>query len=61
MRGLHHFDVTLAPDEPARLLADRIDSAIERWRMRAFDADPEYSAAIVVADPFEELLLLEPG
>jgi 4'-phosphopantetheinyl transferase len=61
MRGLHHFDVTLAPDEPARLLADRLDSAIERWRMRAFDADPEYSAAIVVADPFEELVLLEPS
>jgi 4'-phosphopantetheinyl transferase len=59
MRGLHHFDVTLAPEEPARLLADRLDAAIERWRMRAIFPDPGFSAAIVVADPFEELLLLE--
>ena len=59
MRGLHHFDVTLAPEEPARLLADRLDSAIERWRMRSFVPDHEFSAVIVVADPFEELLLLE--
>lgn len=61
MRGLHHFDVTLAPDEPARLLADRLDSAIERWRMRSIAPNPGYSAAIVVADPFEELVLLETG
>lgn len=59
MRGLHHFDVTLAPEEPARVLADRLDAAIERWRMRAIVPDPGYSAAIVVADPLEELLLLE--
>lgn len=61
MRGLHHFDVTLAPGEPARVLADRLDAAIERWRMRSIVPDPDYSAAIVVADPFAELLLLEPG
>ena len=61
MRGLHHFDVTLGPDEPARLLADRLDAAIERWRMRSIVPEPGYSAAIVVADPFEELLLLEEG
>jgi len=60
MRGLHHFDVTLAPGEPARLLADRLDSSIERWRMRSLVPEPGYSAAIVVADPFEELVLLEP-
>jgi 4'-phosphopantetheinyl transferase len=59
MRGLHHFDVTLAPDEPALVLADRLDAAIDRWRMRAIVPDPGFSAAIVVADPFEELLLLE--
>lgn len=59
MRGLHHFDVTLAPGEPARLLADRLDTAIDRWRMRSIVPDPEFSAAVVVADPFGELLLLE--
>ena len=61
MRGLHHFDVTLAPGEPARLLADRLDSAIDRWRMRAIVPEQDFSAAIVVADPFEELVLLEVG
>ena len=61
LRGLHHFDVTLAPGEPARLLADRLDSAIDRWRMRAIVAELDYSAAIVVADPLEELVLLDAG
>ena len=60
-RGLHNFDVTLAPGEPARLLADRLDSAIDRWRMRAIVPEQDFSAAIVVADPFEELVLLEVG
>jgi 4'-phosphopantetheinyl transferase len=61
MRGLHHFDVTLAPGEPARLLADRLDAAIDRWRMRSIEPGEEFSGAIVVADPFEDLLLLEPS
>jgi 4'-phosphopantetheinyl transferase len=59
MRGLHHFDVTLAPDEPARVVADRLDSAVHRWRMRSFVPEPGYSGAIVVADPLEELFLLD--
>lgn len=59
MRGLHHFDVTLAPGEPARLLADRLDEAAERWRMRSLIPDQGFSGAIVAADPFDELLLLE--
>jgi 4'-phosphopantetheinyl transferase len=58
-RGLHHFDVTLAPGEPARLLADRLDSAIERWRMWSIVPEQAFSGAIVAADPFEELLLLD--
>ena len=58
-RGLHHFDVNLAPGEPARLLADRLDVGIERWRMRSIVPEDGYSAAIVAADPFEELLLLD--
>ena len=61
LRGLHHFDVTLAPGEPARLLADRLDSAIDRWRMRAIVAELDYYAAIVVSDPLEELVLLDAG
>ena len=61
MRGLHHFDVSLAPGEPARLLDDRLDAAIDRWRMRSIVPDRGFSGAIVVADPFEELLLLEIG
>lgn len=59
LRGLHHFDVTLDPREPARLLADRLDAAIERWRMREIVPDDGFSGAIVVADPFDELVLLE--
>ena len=61
MRGLHHFDVSLVPGEPARILADRLDAAIERWRMKSIVPDRGYSAAIVVADPFSELVLLEPS
>jgi 4'-phosphopantetheinyl transferase len=58
-RGLHHFDVSLSPEEPARLLADRLDSAIDHWHMRSIVPEPGFSAAIVAADPFEELLLLD--
>ena len=58
-RGLHHFDVTLAPGEPARLLADRLDTAIEHWRMWSIAPERNFSGAIVAADPFEELLLLD--
>ena len=58
-RGLHHFDVTLAPGEPARLLADRLDGSIGRWRMHAFEPESEFSGALVVADPLGELLLLD--
>lgn len=51
-RGLHHFDVTLAPGEHARLLADRLDpDAPARWAMTALEPAPRYSAAVVVASP----------
>lgn len=60
-RGLHHFDVTLAPGEPARLIADRLDSDVDRWHMRSFVPAADYSGAIVVAEPFGELLLLDAG
>lgn len=60
-RGLHHFDVTLAPGEPARLVADRLDSAVDRWQMRTFVPEAGYSGAVVVAEPLGELLLLDAG
>jgi 4'-phosphopantetheinyl transferase len=56
-RGLHHFDVALAPGEPARLIADRLDEqATSRWVMFALDPAPGYSAALVVASPVGEVL-----
>lgn len=59
-RGLHHFDVALAPGAPARLLADRRDPrATERWVMRALDVAPGYSAAVVAAAPLHDVLLLD--
>ncbi len=56
VRGLHHFDVTLAPGEPARLVADRLDrDATERWTMTELAPAEGYSAALVVASPLEEV------
>lgn len=58
-RGLQHFDVSLAPGQPARLLADRLDAAaVERWVMRGIAPAPGYSAALVVAAPLEDVSLL---
>ena len=59
-RGLHHFDVTLTPHEPARLLADRRDAeALERWRMVALPPAPGFSGALVAAAPLDEVLLFD--
>jgi 4'-phosphopantetheinyl transferase len=59
-RGLHHFDVSLAPEEEARLLHDRLDGeATSRWTMRELAVAPEYSAALVTAAPLESVELLE--
>jgi 4'-phosphopantetheinyl transferase len=58
--GLHHFDVSLAPDEPARLLGDRHDhAATERWTMTSLEPAAGYSAALVVATPLDEILLFD--
>ena len=52
-RGLHHFDVTVAPHLPAEILEDRLDaSATERWALANIDVAPRYSAALVAARPF---------
>lgn len=46
---LDKFDVTLAPGEPARLLATRVlGLSADRWVMRSLDAGESYKAAMVV-------------
>ena len=58
--GLHHFDVSLTPGDHATLIADRRDeTAIERWRMFALDVRPNYSAALVAANPVARVELYD--
>ena len=58
--GLHHFDVTLAPDVDAALLADRLDAAAtQRWAMRSVSPAEGYSGAVVAAATLREVLLLD--
>jgi len=46
---LAQFDVSLAPGQPAELLATRPDpKEKQRWSMWTLDAGPEYAAALVV-------------
>jgi 4'-phosphopantetheinyl transferase len=46
---LDSFDVSVAPDEPARLLGTRPDpQEAARWEMRALDVGPQYIGALVV-------------
>lgn len=55
---LDQFDVTLSPDEPARLLADRRHPAnIARWSLRDLDPGPNYAAALALRTPPVPLLL----
>jgi 4'-phosphopantetheinyl transferase len=59
-RGLEHFDVSLAPGEPAALIADRLDeSAPSRWTMVGLEAGVGYSATLVVASPIGEIRLFD--
>ena len=59
-RGLDHFDVSLLPGEPARLIADRLDAAAtERWVMTALAPAEGYSAALVAAAPVSAILLFD--
>jgi 4'-phosphopantetheinyl transferase len=59
-RGLDHFDVSLAPGQTARLIADRLDTAAtERWVMCALAPAAGYSAALVAAAPVSEILLFD--
>ena len=44
---LDSFDVSLGPDEPARLLADRVDpGAVAGWSLRALPMPAGYAAAL---------------
>jgi hypothetical protein len=48
---LDHFDVSLAPDEPAALLETRPDrSEARHWSLVALDVDLPYKAALAVRD-----------
>ena len=59
-RGLHHFDVSLHPDAPAELLADRLDvDAVTHWSMHALDVGERYSGAVVVQAPVHSLQLFD--
>jgi 4'-phosphopantetheinyl transferase len=59
-RGLHHFDVTLAPGVEAALLADRLDAAAtQRWTVRSIVPAEGYSGAVVAAAPLRDLLLFD--
>jgi 4'-phosphopantetheinyl transferase len=61
-RGLGHFDVTLAPGVPARLLADRLDpGATSRWELTEITVSPEYSVALAVEAPLQQVILHEAG
>jgi 4'-phosphopantetheinyl transferase len=49
-RALEAFDVSLAPGEPARLLADRDEpAATARWSLRDLTVGVGYAAALAVA------------
>lgn len=46
---LDSFDVSLTPDEPARLLGSREEpGAVERWSLRGLFPGPGYAGALVV-------------
>jgi 4'-phosphopantetheinyl transferase len=58
-QGVDHFDVSLAP-APPKLIADRRDAhAPARWTVFALDAGAGYSAALVVANPVGDVVLLD--
>lgn len=51
---LADFDVTLLPDEPARLLRVAGDErAPARWRLAALDPAPGYVAALAASEPID--------
>lgn len=56
-RGLDHFDVTLTPGTPARLIADRLEhDAPARWTIATFAIHDGYSGAVAVDGPVDDIL-----
>ncbi len=61
-RGLSHFEVTVAPELPPRLVDDRLDpTAAERWAFLDLNVPDNYCAALVAESPIEHLQLHEAG
>lgn len=59
-RGLGHFDVTVAPEVPARLITDRLDpSAADRWELMDIRVPEGYCAALAVEAPVAKLIYHE--
>lgn len=55
---LDQFDVTMNPDEPARLLADRrYPHHVGAWSLLSFDPAPGYTAALAVEIPSDHVAL----
>jgi 4'-phosphopantetheinyl transferase len=53
---LRDFDVSLAPSEPAKLLATRpVARVAAQWSMESLELGPEYAAAVVVEGRIEKL------
>ena len=49
---LHLFDVSLAPGEPAALLASREDAReVQRWTMHTLEPGKDYAGALAVEEP----------
>jgi 4'-phosphopantetheinyl transferase len=58
--ALNSFEVTLAPGEPARLLATRSDpEEASRWSLAALDCEPGYAAALAIAGEIGEVRLAD--
>jgi 4'-phosphopantetheinyl transferase len=55
---LRDFDVSLAPGEPARLLATRpVANLVSQWSMESLELGPGCAAAVVVEGPIEKLAI----
>ena len=55
-RDLQSFDVSLAPDRGARLVATRPDAdEAERWRLIEIDVGPDHAGALVTSGTFDRL------
>jgi 4'-phosphopantetheinyl transferase len=56
---LDHFDVTLDPDAPARLLADRRHpNHVATWSLHTFTPAPAYLASLAIETPHPTLTFL---